>query len=475
MSVALCASTTSSAARSLLVFRRRSRHTLDFDSQQATFDLPLLEFCELQPEARLSSILVGGEDQCAWVDGISQAALVSTAARCILTQSAYQVSGSGASVEAAAAAARAAGDSVDSDRLIRVVDLAQPDLRRDEAATQRARAASQLVCHNGGGGGELTLLLCASGQCAFVGRWLCDGPAGGPGAPSRTPRRPYVGWLGRYALRSRPFLTPTAMEPELAFLMANLARVRAGAAVLDPCCGSGGLLLCAAALGDGGGDGGSGARHGARAPVRTYGVDSDADAFAGAAANFEQHGLAVPSFAPGDLLAPCGCAALRAAEAYDAILCDPPCRPTGGSNPRPSEYRSISAHAFGPRVGTDGMGAQIDDGDGGGGAAFPADDGGTRQPAGGAAVLRRRQRAADAVVAALLLLASTALVPGGRLACFVPTFGARVEAELPSLLEPHLPPAASLRVVAGRRQCFSPTFARWLVCLERDLGSSGST
>ena len=31
------------------------------------------------------------------------------------------------------------------------------------------------------------------------------------------------------------------MEPELAFLMANLAQVRGGAAVLDPCCGSGGL------------------------------------------------------------------------------------------------------------------------------------------------------------------------------------------------------------------------------------------
>ena len=32
------------------------------------------------------------------------------------------------------------------------------------------------------------------------------------------------------------------MEPELAFLMANLAQVRGGAAVLDPCCGSGGLV-----------------------------------------------------------------------------------------------------------------------------------------------------------------------------------------------------------------------------------------
>ena len=41
-------------------------------------------------------------------------------------------------------------------------------------------------------------------------------------------------WI-RYALKVRPFLTRTAMEPELAFLMANLAQVRGGAAVLDPC------------------------------------------------------------------------------------------------------------------------------------------------------------------------------------------------------------------------------------------------
>ena len=38
------------------------------------------------------------------------------------------------------------------------------------------------------------------------------------------------------------------MEPELAFLMANLAQVRGGAAVLDPCCGSGGLRTLTLAL-----------------------------------------------------------------------------------------------------------------------------------------------------------------------------------------------------------------------------------
>ena len=104
----------------------------------------------------------------------------------------------------------------------------------------------------------------------------------------------------------------------------------------------------------------------------------------------------------------------------------------------------------------------------------------TRQPAGGAAVLRARQRSTDVYVAALLLLANTALRPGGRLTCFVPVFGAtHAEAALPSLLEPLMPPSAApgapaasgggLRVVGARQQTFSPTFARWLVCLERDL------
>ena len=117
-------------------------------------------------------------------------------------------------------------------------------------------------------------------------------------------------------------------------------------------------------------------------------------------------------------------------------------------------------------------------------AAAAAAARGTRQPAGGAAVLRARQRSTDVYVAALLLLASTALRPGGRLACFVPVFGAtHAEAALPSLLEPLMPPSAapgapaalggSLRVVGARQQTFSPTFARWLVCIKRDLPRPG--
>ena len=183
------------ASRSLLVFRTRSRHTLDF-KPAATFDLPLLEFAALEPAATLTP---ASEDaQCTWVDGISEDAFMRSAAACILVQAAYRVIGFGTSVEAAAAAAAAgrpwaSGEEEVQGRL-RVVDMARPDQLRDEAAMLRARAAPLLA---GGSGEELTLLRCAAGQAAFIGVRLCDGPAGGAGAPSRTPRRPYGGWLGR--------------------------------------------------------------------------------------------------------------------------------------------------------------------------------------------------------------------------------------------------------------------------------------
>ena len=414
--------------RHLVVFRTRSRHTFSF-APAAVFDLPLLELQALAPEATLTA---ASEDlQCVWATGLAQAALVRAARRCILTQSVYAVEADAESVEAVAAAA-----VPDLSGSLEVVDLARPDLSREEAALLRARAGEAASRPASGEAPSQVLLLSADGERAFIARRLCGGPAGGAGAPSRTPRRPYGGWLGQYALKSRAHLTPTAMEPELGFLMANLARVRRGARVLDPCCGSGGLLLCAAALGEG--------------AVEAVGVDRDAGAFAGAAANFEQHGLPPPTFECGDVLAPSACGDVLApsAEALqrpcDAIVCDPP-------------Y---------------GMGAALDAAlDAAGGTDRPL---GTRQPAGGPAMLRARQRGTDSFVAALLLLASGLLQPGGRAVLFVPTFGARTEASLPSVLEPLLPPPpAALRVVDARRQSFSPTFARWLLCVEQGGGGSG--
>lgn len=52
----------------------------------------------------------------------------------------------------------------------------------------------------------------------------------------------------RYDLKKRVFLGPTALDNQLAFLMATIARVRGGV-VLDPYCGTGSILVACAAKG----------------------------------------------------------------------------------------------------------------------------------------------------------------------------------------------------------------------------------
>ena len=115
----------------------------------------------------------------------------------------------------------------------------------------------------------------------FLGYRTLIGPAGTKGAPGLTTRRTHRGSLKEYALKKnrigtssgaagaddanadadagnaqrRRLAMSTAMEPEIGFLMANLALSgvvvwgRRRARVLDPCCGGGRLLLYAAASG----------------------------------------------------------------------------------------------------------------------------------------------------------------------------------------------------------------------------------
>lgn len=49
--------------------------------------------------------------------------------------------------------------------------------------------------------------------------------------------------VARYDLKRRSFLGPTSMDNELAFIMANMARVRPGSLVCDPFVGTGSLLV----------------------------------------------------------------------------------------------------------------------------------------------------------------------------------------------------------------------------------------
>ncbi|OLP81520.1 tRNA (guanine(10)-N2)-methyltransferase, partial [Symbiodinium microadriaticum] len=72
------------------------------------------------------------------------------------------------------------------------------------------------------------------------------------------------GWLKDFVLNKRPYVSTSTLKPDLAFLMAHLARAREGASVIDPVCGSGSLLLAAAALG-----------------ARTVGVDANEAALSG--------------------------------------------------------------------------------------------------------------------------------------------------------------------------------------------------
>lgn len=55
--------------------------------------------------------------------------------------------------------------------------------------------------------------------------------------------------LQTYQLKSRKYLGPTAMDAEIAFLMANQAQVKPGKLVYDPFVGTGSILVAAAHFG----------------------------------------------------------------------------------------------------------------------------------------------------------------------------------------------------------------------------------
>ncbi|XP_043199074.1 tRNA (guanine(10)-N2)-methyltransferase homolog isoform X1 [Amphibalanus amphitrite] len=68
----------------------------------------------------------------------------------------------------------------------------------------------------------------------YFGRWLCDGPRA---------------TITQHSLKRRAYIGNTSMDPELALIMANMARVGPGRLVLDPFVGTGSLLVAAAHFG----------------------------------------------------------------------------------------------------------------------------------------------------------------------------------------------------------------------------------
>ncbi|KAL5787677.1 hypothetical protein ACOSP7_004626 [Xanthoceras sorbifolium] len=116
-----------------------------------------------------------------------------------------------------------------------------------------------------------------------------------------------------YQLKSRNYLGPTAMDAEMAFLMANQALVKPGKLVYDPFVGTGSILVAAAHFGA--------ITMGADIDIRVVrdGRGPDCNVWS----NFKQYGLPAPvGLLRADNNLPPWRPALK--EVFDAIICDPP-------------------------------------------------------------------------------------------------------------------------------------------------------
>lgn len=119
--------------------------------------------------------------------------------------------------------------------------------------------------------------------------------------------------LQTYQLKSRKYLGPTAMDAEIAFLMANQAQVKTGKLVYDPFVGTGSILVGAAHFGA--------MTMGADIDIRVVrdGRGPDCNVWS----NFKQYGLPMPvSLLRADNNSPPWRPGLK--EMFDAIICDPP-------------------------------------------------------------------------------------------------------------------------------------------------------
>lgn len=281
------------------------------------------------------------------------------------------------------------------------------------------------------------------------------GPAGTRGAPSQTLRRTHRGVLKQYALKNRKVstadtahVTSTAMEPEIGFLMANLAMTginnqeQVSTRVLDPCCGSGRLLLYAAALG----------------ATELIGVDSDTNVWKDAEREFQQHvstidgrPLASPKFFHGDVQNPLVTEALCTPNSVHAIVCDPPYNigapalVDGGKDIRPRNYHDKNNDER------------------------ELYDSGSQMNKGSASGVISTD-----LVPSILAIARKVLVNDGRIVFFLPVRGEEMSLSLEDLLvsrgwEKGLESADCLQILkeSSRIQIFSPTFARWLVCMQK--------
>ncbi|PHU05016.1 hypothetical protein BC332_25838 [Capsicum chinense] len=138
-----------------------------------------------------------------------------------------------------------------------------------------------------------------------------------------------------YQLKSRNFLGPTAMDAEMAFLMANQAQAKAGRLVYDPFVGTGSILVAATHYGA--------IIMGADIDIRVVrdGRGPDRNVWS----NFKQYGLPMPiALLRADNNLPLWRLGLK--EVFDAIVCDPPYGVRAGG--RNSGGRKLLKGVIGP-------------------------------------------------------------------------------------------------------------------------------
>ncbi|KAG9439783.1 hypothetical protein H6P81_019948 [Aristolochia fimbriata] len=141
--------------------------------------------------------------------------------------------------------------------------------------------------------------------------------------------------LPTYQLKSRRYLGPTAMDAEMAFLMANQALAQTGKLAFDPFVGTGSILIAAAHFGA--------MTMGADIDIRVVrdGRGPDCNIWS----NFKQYGLPMPlSLLRADNNLPPWRPGLK--EVFDAIICDPPYGVRAGG--RKSGGRKLLKGTVGP-------------------------------------------------------------------------------------------------------------------------------
>ncbi|MFP4229728.1 MAG: methyltransferase domain-containing protein [Candidatus Nanohaloarchaea archaeon] len=139
-----------------------------------------------------------------------------------------------------------------------------------------------------------------------------------------TPERTFYGEMvqnidrGLFNERSnekRPFSSPVSLDPVLARVLVNLSEVPAGGKVLDPFCGTGGILIEAGLCG-----------------IGVKGLDFQEEMVAGTEENLEKYGILNYDIRQGDILD-----AEEEFESFDAVISDLPYGKASKKEGRPVE------------------------------------------------------------------------------------------------------------------------------------------